>query len=420
MLRTKRSSSSLYRSTQKRSPALWMSKSRSLPFSVVEAPPIVPCSVGLPPELLQIIFAYATSLPYGYEQSLWNISYTAFQDSGWSRQTSTRDRERFQVWQIKSTLSLVCKSWYALALEFLLEELRVGPYLPHPEVLATHGHWIHRLEILPSAPSDVRMIDILRMCPHIQIISKPSGDVVDGQFWDGLQDLAPGSLPYLRRLDWGTDSTTQFGSRQAFAALVAAAPNLYHLNSSLCVHPELCPPSSSLLNLRVLRFPPQSEVLNSIAMPITLPLAEWTSHVVVSPGFVGSMSRLVNGTTFPHVYCVELQDGTDLVAGPLAQLQRLFPRCTELAFSPYHVGRVNLGGQKFSFVKRLRLYANPNGLLVDLTPWIKYNYDELMDGFPALEEVVMHGDWRFVLSSTVMDSLADDLGKRSCRLVAET
>ncbi len=92
----------------------WAEPECRLSMLTIEKPlPIEPCNVGLPPELLQIIFWYATGLPRGLERSLWETTYVPFLDSGWndSEYDKRRTRERRAVWQVRGPLYcfLTCK-----------------------------------------------------------------------------------------------------------------------------------------------------------------------------------------------------------------------------------------------------------------------------------------------------------------------
>ncbi|KAK0457808.1 uncharacterized protein EV420DRAFT_479289 [Desarmillaria tabescens] len=396
-----------------------------------------------PPELLHIIFWYATRTPRALERARREASYVPFQDSGWKYTLITQIRARKEDWEVKTAISLVCKTWNSIVTEFVFEEITIGPCAPSLEMLDMFGHWVRRLELQPVETENcsIRLIDILSRCPRLEILAKlSSADLDSPKFWSGFNDYEPPSLHCLRRVDW-TSSHPDCGpevchaSESAFMSIVAHAPNLNHLSSSstLLLGKLFDKNEVPLSPLNIIRFPvacvdhlrlnPSSEPLCPMPRPFRVPCL---THVIIDNAVIHSLCHLSQLPQFPQVAVLELQDGVFLEATRLSILFHVFPKCEELALPAGHAHIINHESSRhaakkyYASIKRIRLFASPFGPLRSLNAWMKVHAHVLFtECFPAVDTVFLHGDWRFTVTAQLLRGLKSMLHERSCWLVYE-
>ncbi len=277
---------------------------------------------------------------------------------------------------------------------------------------------MRRIELLPTPGPVARLVDVLRLCPRVTILSKPySIDGYSTTFWSGINELRPESLQYLTRIDWVADTSDPHGVvEHALRMLLVVAPNVRHLAATSILQPDPHNILHTLYSLESLRLPVRT-MGEFLTLGSRVPFAPNLKHIVVNGAFLQSMRFFTDLTSFSRVECVEFQDGVSFNSSTLSLMCRMFPRCNDLAMP---AGAVTFGlavGETQKQIRRIRLYANPCGVLRDLTSWMKNYYEPLVNAFPAVEEVVLHGDWRFTLTANVMETLKEDLFNRSCACI---
>ncbi|KAF9052190.1 hypothetical protein BDZ89DRAFT_1056534 [Hymenopellis radicata] len=380
---------------------MWAEPEWRLSTLTIEKPsPVEPCTVGLPPELLQIIFWYATGLPRGLERSLWETTYVPFQDSGWNDSyEKRRTRERRAVWQVKNTVSLVSRQWYALAIEFLLEEIRIGPNFPSWDALAKYGHWVRRIELLPTPGPVTRLVDVLRHCPRVTVLSKPcSIDGYPNNFWSGINELGPDSLQHLTRIDWAADTSDPHGIvEQALRMLLVVAPNVRHLAATSILQPDPHNMIQTLGSLQTLRLPVRA-MGEFLTLGSRVPYSPNLRHIVVNGAFLQSMR-------FLHRLVELLPSGVRRAPG----------WCYVQFFDTVvNVSNVSACGRDAEADQAYSVVCEPvwgvEGSHVVDEELLRTSRKCVSSG----EEVVLHGDWRFTLTANVMETLKEDLFNRSC------
>ncbi|KAK0203033.1 hypothetical protein DFS33DRAFT_950305 [Desarmillaria ectypa] len=398
----------------------------------------------LPPELLHIIFWYATRIPKVLERARREVSYIPFQDSRWKDTLITQIRARKEVWEVKTAISLVCKLWNIIVTEFLFEEITIGPYAPSLEMLDIFGRWVRRLELQPveTEHCSIRLVDILSRCPRLEILAKlSSADLDSPKFWSGFDDYKTPLLHCLRRVDW-TSSHPDCGlevchaSESAFMSIAARAPNLNHLSSSsTLLLGKLFDKNHEipLSSLNVIRFPvacvdhlrlnPSSKPQCPMPRPFRVPCL---THVIIDNAIIHSLCHLPQLPRFPQVTVLELQDGVFLEATRLSILFHVFPKCEELAVPAGHAhvakheSSRHTAKKYYTSMKRIRLFASPFGPLRSLNAWMKVHAHVLFtECFPAVDTVFLHGDWRFTVTAQLLQDLKSMLQERSCWLVYE-
>ncbi|KAK0434635.1 hypothetical protein EV421DRAFT_1330210 [Armillaria borealis] len=401
------------------------------------------CLPDFPPELLHIIFWYATRTPKALERARREVSYIPFQDSGWNDTLEMQKRAGKEVWEVKTAISLVCKSWNIIVTEFLFEEITIGPRIPSLEMFNMFGRWVRRLDLqaIDTEHCSITLIDILSRCPRLEILAKlSSADFDSPNFWSEFNDYdAP--LRCLRRVDW-TSSHPDCGlevcraSESAFMSIAARAPNLNHLSSSSTpLLGKLFDKNHEipLSSLNVIRFPvayvdplrlnPSSIPQCPLPLPFRVPCL---THVIIDNAIIHSLCHLSQLPQLPQVTVLELQDGVFLEATRLSILFHVFPNCEELAVPAGHAHVAQHGSSRhtaeryYTSIKRIRLFARPFGPLRSLNAWMKVHAHVLFtECFPAVDTVYLHGDWRFTVTAQLLRDLKSMLQDRSCWLLYE-
>ncbi|KAK0497301.1 hypothetical protein EDD18DRAFT_1161528 [Armillaria luteobubalina] len=378
------------------------------------------CLPDLPPELLHIIFWYATRTPKALERARREVPYIPFQDSG-SNGTSEIQRARKDAWEVKTAISLVCKAWNNIVTEFIFEEITIGPRVPSLERLDMFGRWVRRIELHPidTEHCSVRLVDILSRCPRLEVLAKlSSADFDSPNFWGGFSDYGT-SLCCLRRVDWTS-------SDPACGLEISSSPSL--LGKVFDNDHEI-----SLSSLKVIRFP--AAYINTLRLslssiprcPLPLPFrVPRLTHVIIDKSILRCLRHLSQLPQLPQVRVLELQDGVFLEAMRLSILFHVFPNCEELAVPAGHVHISKHGPSRhaaekyYSSIKRIRLFASPFGPLRSLNGWMKLHAHVLFtECFPAVDTVFLHGDWRFTITAQLLRELKSILQDRSCWLLYE-
>lgn len=187
-----------------------------------------------PAEVWRIIFRLATASALQHD-----VSHTPFQSLDMGESTASLE----ETSRLKTCLSItgVCRLWRLVVAEFLYEDVRIMDHSGLKNLIyglqrsaiedgrGGFGRYIRRLEMpmrprhfrqpelplspfaippLPPPSSALRLSDLLRYCPRLEIFCRPCLrlDSQDIYFWAGLiatplEGDIP-LLPRLRRLEW--------------------------------------------------------------------------------------------------------------------------------------------------------------------------------------------------------------------------
>jgi len=362
-----------------------------------------------------------------------------------------------KAFEVKRTLVLVCKDWQALAIEFLYEDIRirhgarglVEALSRSARVMgsAGYGYWVRRIELPPTRrrivnddpTNPIRLIDILKFCPRVEILVKqPSlDDDDDVQFWEGIAstgamqtDRITQSLTSLKRLDWVVfDPSVTFRLNPAItqtldtrlSGIIFRSPNLeyFSLSSSSDAFQDFDrdtypTPFPSLTTLRLERLTPWSVKLRTQDMPKL-------TNVIANP--VNMYCRLSTACPFMdafgrHIRVIELADNEGPYTFSSETAQEFFRRCSNLQELSLHAGRhtfllIKLHHPSVKCIRILRRYHQSHDLL-------ERQHTAIFSGvFPALERVVLHGEWGSSVDSVQFREFRHALLNKGCALEYE-
>ena len=391
----------------------------------------------LPTELWKHIFRYATA----EESQFHETRYHPFQPT-------TPGQSKIAL-----ALSRVSKQWQAIAAEFLFREVWLGhgllESLKGSQLLSEGcGRYVRRLE-LPSKlvhhdiSNPIRLLDILACCPHLQILVKRSFKVPqDAEFWSNLIPAAhPRAngvvLKSLERIEWSSsDGLILEACGSALSDLVFRLPNLRYLsiswpgpifrNFNRDAYPHL-PPSLTTLRRRSFRGPDSAGI-----GPDDIPRL---THLICDPVNLPSESGyfLHGGSSVLDVALSELRvlevcrvpHRHDLSEPAVNEFLKRCPNLQELA---YHVGspqiplldepqclelkKVNLRIESLDDLRQ-RYGSNDEWFWRLLGLEFVHLYGCAL---PALEHVILHGDWDYIVHAAQFRPLRQRLLDRGCSL----
>ncbi|KAJ7747112.1 hypothetical protein DFH07DRAFT_578011 [Mycena maculata] len=413
------------------------------------ASPLPPASAHPPPEIWWLIFRYATESETSY-----HVDYQPFQPIQELEETS--QSLRHESIRLETCLSLMRVSFLfrSLAAEFMYEDVRIFDArglkslvssLAHSEREhgpRTYGSYIRRLELprrriniilqsetlpfpthpIPCDPGDIRLVDVLRFCPNLEILVRPCLclDPQSVAFWASLVG-APfhGGLPRLMRLEWHeTELDTRFygtGHSDRLREIVSQSPNLRYLflysDRQNSVSDLILPRSLHTIRLNRSHF--QSRDSRKL-----LPRPRYCCDI---PNFHNLVLHTALPTSLLDFLAVS---GHQLRVLEFAfapqmtfssnQMQRLLTRCPQLEELAYYLGAPEISPlveAQCRSLKRVRLKQNPE----EWNPCrpVLRTQMEILEGpsFPALAEVILHDPTRWF----VRKEMGKDLLRRMRR-----
>jgi len=391
----------------------------------------------LPTELWKHIFRYATA----EESQFHETGYLPFQPM---------TPRQFQS-QIALAVSRVSQQWQAIAAEFLFREVWVGhgaqgllESLKGSQLLSEGcGRYVRRLE-LPSKlvhhdiANPIRLLDILVCCPHLQILVKRSfKGKQDTEFWSNLIPAAhPRAndvvLKSLERIEWSSSNDLILeASGAVLADLVFCSPNLRYLSISWPgpifrdfgqgVYPHL-PPSLTTLRRRSYGGPDSAGIEPDDIPRLTHLICDPINLSFDSGGSLDGDSSVLDVAVSELRVLEVCRDPYNL------EVNGFFKRCPQLQELAYHVGlpqillfdepqclelkRVNLRIESLNYLRQ-RYGSN------DETFW-RFLGSEFANlhghTLPALEHVILHGDWDYIVHAAQFRPLRQRLLDRGCSL----
>ncbi|KAJ6612434.1 hypothetical protein B0H10DRAFT_1952328 [Mycena sp. CBHHK59/15] len=366
---------------------------------------------------------------------------------------------------LKTCLSLmrVCRLWRLVAAEFLYEDVRIadsqgleslarglqrssveyGSYgfgryvrrLELPRRRTTFTEYTHSLPFsmppIMTAPSPIRLVDIFRYCPRLEILVRPCIrlDAQDISFWGSLVsaplDGTYAVLPCLKQLEWHeTDLDIRFYDTKCASRLseiITHAPNLQYLYLS-SDRPDVLarlPPCGSLRTLRLNRTNFHAHRVKSITRMV-VPHAPNLTHLILHSTLPSSLLAFV-ACVGPQLRVLEFAFGPQLVFSS-NQMQRILSRCPALEELVYYLGAPEispLAAFQHTALKRVRLKVSPD-------EWHPYKHVllsqfEVLEGpsFPALQQVVLHDTTRSFVRRDTGTALLRRMLRRGCSVVYE-
>jgi len=288
----------------------------------------------------------------------------------------------------------------------------------------------------------IRLLDILACCPHLQILVKQSSKGRQGtEFWSNLIPAArPRAndvvLKSLERIEWSSsDRLILEACGSVLSYLVFRSPNLRYLSISwpgpiftdLRVNRNAYPRPPSLTALRRRSYGgPDSAGIEPNEIPRLTHLICDSSNLFFESGFFLHGDSSVLDVAVSELRVLEVcRDPHDLYG---LEVDGFLKRCPNLQELAYHVGfpqillldqpqclelkRVNL---RIESLDDLRQRYGSN----DETFWRSLGSEFAnLHGhtLPALEHVILHGDWDCIVHAAQFRPLRQRLLDRGCSL----
>ncbi|KAF8211431.1 hypothetical protein K438DRAFT_1807296 [Mycena galopus ATCC 62051] len=384
-----------------------------------------------PPEIWRVIFSFAACSATSYA-----IDYEPFQQPRELEETS--QVMELESLRLKTCMALVrvCRLWRTLSEEFLYQNVRVDSSRALENLVGGmqrsaadegsegFGRFVKRLELqaklthfknltnasspfrLPSPihkPLVVGLIHLLRHCPRLEIIVRPSLrlDAEDIHFWGALISTPiEGSrslCPNLQRLEWSeSDLDMRFygtTNGKRLSELISHSPKLRYLFIS-SDRPDVLshlPLGHALQTLRLNRshYHSSSRLVKGIPSRVTsvTSLTNLVLHSTIPStmlafiSVVGWQLRVLEFTFAPQVTYSS------------NQMHRLLSRCPNIEELVYYLGAPEISPLDtlvHTGLKRVRLRINPE-------EWFPYkhvvlNQFEILTGpsFPNLKQILLH------------------------------
>ncbi|KAJ6505323.1 hypothetical protein C8R45DRAFT_547199 [Mycena sanguinolenta] len=422
----------------------------------------VPAYTPQPPaEIWRSIFVHAR-----VSRASHHAGYAPFQPLRDMAEPSAAREEETQRLQTCLSIMRVCRLWRLIAAEFLYNDVRIRDSTglnglvnelqrsATDDGIGGFGCYIRRLELptrqfrftehtaqwspLPMPPlavpsSDFRLVDLLRLCPRLEIFCRPSLrlDSRDLIFWAALISTSLGTanppmLPCLRRLEWyETDLDTRFyGSKNTarLAELVAHAPALEDLFIS-SDRPDALSALPSCPSLHTLRLNHSHHHSHHTKSPCVLntPYVPHLTHLVLHAMLPSPLLAFLS-VAGAHLHVLEFAFAPQSVFSK-TQMQRLLSRCPSLRELAFYVGAPEIAAPPPAFhhpaLRRARLKLSPD-------EWHPYKHVLMSQfgvlsgpAFPGLEEIVLHDSNRSLARREVWPSLLRALVRRGCRVIYE-
>ena len=396
---------------------------------------------AIPPELLREVFQFST-LPHYLED----------------RSSRTPEQQK-----TKWSLVLVCKKWRALATEILYQDVLIDDCAQDLlDVLkrsardyetSGYGRWVRRITLhSEKLVFPVQFMDILRYCPQLEVLVKPGYDVTsdlglngDSHFWQDILHIRHGSSPpplsSLRKISWvGTSSPMieyvhyEELDRLRLSEIILHSPNLRALtlgirNGDLFSRLTCRQPNTIL-------FPSLEKIalvmpsLRFTRMGIGLADMPKLAHLAIYPHSSSAHTMEIVLFLKTQLQTVEVLPVFGAVKFPIIpDILRACPNVRQLI---YYNDNVTLDARKLtphSSLTCVRLCHDPDRwtirppgrTAVELyeSTWASLrSHFAVFAGpmFPALERVVLQGEWTWMVSNLRFHSLHASLHERGCRL----
>lgn len=338
--------------------------------------------------------------------------------------------EENQAWTTKASLTLVCKYWRELSLQYMYETVYLGEHLilllgglTRSEKAAVgkgYGHNVRRI-VLSSWkiewPSPKHLTNIIHHCPNATILVKRDDDT-SPLFLPNL------SLSQFRRFDWqyarGFNVDPQLSyldhGLDFVRNTVAAAHNLRYLlidircaasRSSKYPPTKITLPNLSILHVRGLNSNLRREIEGWSFPKLT--------HIITDCSLLWyTPSALFNS----QIEVIEfLRDAMLVELVPLGIVERC-PNLREFNYSPEFM-RFPVSHILHIGLKCIGLHAGSNldQPVADLRKRYQRHFDDIMEtSLPELQVIILYGDWAMITESNWFPLAVKKVIGRGCRL----
>lgn len=254
----------------------------------------------------------------------------------------------------------------------------------------------------PGRFQSLTSIDILKLCPHLEILIRPQFLLLDGPRYDF--DVEGIHMPSLRRLEWWHHNEAErTGGINSLGAVLRNAPNLCFLfiggvvgSSHTCIEPEpVALPMLETLRLCVISGLLLRQILFRWALPSLINL------IMDSPLVEQALYSMLE--TYGHqLKTVEFGKHVRFLMNDF--LSPCLKGCPVLEELNYYVFFTEPAETTVVHptIETVRLHAAVNSILSDgpsLWALLERHFSFLGNrrALPALQRVVLYGDWRPVV-----------------------
>ncbi|KAF7325200.1 hypothetical protein MKEN_00564200 [Mycena kentingensis (nom. inval.)] len=426
-------------------------------------------TLTLPAEIWRIIFRFAARSEVSFAVDYEPFEPVKEQDPN-PAETSRRGRLHLAT---GTALSLVCRCFRAMVVEFLYEDVRICDARGLESLMwglagkpvdgdASLGSYVRRLEIparrtsaapsraiLPSVLDGTRtcLLELLAHLPNLEILVRPSLvlDTATMAFWTSLASpclIGHCLLPNLRRLEWHETYVDAMSSGGlSLQDIINCAPRLSYLSLSSDGSTriaELALPSG----LRTVRLGQISAASSRDGYASRAGSMRCHPAPAPTPTPKSTQVSRVTAPASPHP---GLRHLVLYPPPPASNLLACFPgsktlRVLELAFAPqltlslrvlhaltgleelaFHLGapEITQGTSSLTGVKRVRVKVDPGQWRLN-KPVLRNQVDVLSgETFPALDEVVLYDRTGWFLAREVGRDAVRRLVAKGCRVVDE-
>lgn len=376
----------------------------------------------LPPELWLIIFRWATRPDDGQL----SCTYEPFE--------GCFDLVSEMVLRTRRSLVQVCRTWRALAISILYEDVRVRPdadalkeFLESDQFSSegnssTPGRWVRRLE-LPYTSTDYSsstdVIQILQSCPFLHTLIRPYLPDIPRESPESRYGFPTGmvALSSLTRLDWWHYHTVaRSGGINSLVDVLHNAPYLQYLTLGGEFHTA---PELGALHLPVLT----TLRLRRVSATLLLRICGWElpslAHIIVDFAPENHAIEQVWSTFGRQLSTVEFgRNVVFLMNDQITSFLRASP--TSVKTFNYFIfftmfPQLSMGIE--ASVERVGVHAFPCKMLSDLWMHLDRHFWWLAGpSLPALRHVVLYGDWGEIIKDPRFPRWRGCLESKGCRI----
>jgi hypothetical protein len=319
----------------------------------------------------------------------------------------------------KRALALVCKHWKNLSAPLLYEAIviRHGMGSLKHSLEDGLGKWVKLVEVLYEYTVTDRLtpLEILKLCPNLQILVRPN---------PSSNPHDPITLPMLRHVVWsrqtsgfarGMNSLVEVLARNTRVSVLTVAGQILDPNFSIGRSDDpVCLPELTTLRLIQSRTVTLHQMHPNLITPSLV-------HLVVDSVCQETSNEFWSSTLSSQIRRVDL--GHNMQFSIHDHMTPLLRHCTSLTTLNYylHFTHPPVSSIQHTGLKNIGLHCRENLCQRDQSRRNIQEHFTLLAGsaFPALEKVVLHGDWRPIVSDTCFQLLFEKVYARKCHLAFE-
>ncbi|KAI6047847.1 hypothetical protein EDC04DRAFT_27880 [Pisolithus marmoratus] len=370
----------------------------------------------LPPELWLIIFRLATRPDDGQLTSIYEPFEGCF------------DLVSETVLRTRRSLVQVCRTWRALAIVFLYEDVRVRPDVDtlskflESDGPSTPGRWVRRLELpytLTDHNSSTDVVQILQSCPFLHTLVRPYLPEVRRETHELRFGFPTGivALSSLTRLDWWHYHTVaRSGGINSLVDVLDNAPYLEYLTLGGEFH--------TAEELGALHLPALTTLrLRRVSATLLLQICGWVlpslAHIIVDFSPESYAIEQVWSTFGPQLSTVEFgRNVVFLMSDQIASFLRAAPTSVKtFNYFVFFTMSPQLAVEAEASVERVGVHAFPCKMLPNLWEHLDRHFWWLSGpSLPALQHVVLYGDWSEIMKDPRFPRLRGRLEGKGCEV----